>query len=587
MQGDCEELERDLEEELSLNNTAQDDESSGSTEDRELLTPTPERYVPPNTPLPGTHTSPSSGPSPPSRSFLTSSQIFLGSSPPTSRPSTTESSIYPKSLHFQPLPTLHSLPKTPSSEDETDLGSPMFPRTYASDSEADTPGTSPAISAKEPSVRIQSALPVSMNQSSWSLDSSIVDLGRSAASVEKEPMREKAGKRQRLASFISRFSVLPAPHPTAAGVVPGTWTSTSQTSTAATAEDNADADSRTPTRTPVLGKPASLKINTSFQPTRATHTPSTSTSTFVSAESAFSQSSSATSVSTGSDSSYPSTAYKPILSSMSTPAFFPLPPSTIPSYPPISPQTLGLDSDPFATHKPVRMSTAVSQLGTLTAVKSLEHIPSAAPLFTSSPIDIQSPVYPGDVAVSTPLTPSKKLRQTMHRASLGLGLKGLIGRVWERDDEVPPTPTIAWRRGSDARKQPTLEESKWQDFGLESDIPKLESSERVGVRMGIGRMSGVRLGINRYRGVTLPSAMTGGSKRKLVISGVSDMEGFEAVKAWCEGFGEIRDIQRKNGALYVDFRKASVADTVCRVQAQVYIKGAGSVSLSWCTSSKK
>ncbi|PPR07914.1 hypothetical protein CVT24_000636 [Panaeolus cyanescens] len=101
-----------------------------------------------------------------------------------------------------------------------------------------------------------------------------------------------------------------------------------------------------------------------------------------------------------------------------------------------------------------------------------------------------------------------------------------------------------------------------------------------------------------------PTSMTGGgagllgtmkkgkktAKRQLVISGVDveDVQGYEAVKAWCESLGEVREIKRvANGSLYVDFKKASVAETVCRLQAQVTIKGAGSVSLSWATKSKK
>lgn len=33
--------------------------------------------------------------------------------------------------------------------------------------------------------------------------------------------------------------------------------------------------------------------------------------------------------------------------------------------------------------------------------------------------------------------------------------------------------------------------------------------------------------------------------------------------------------------MVVDWKKASVAETVCRVQATVWIRGAGSVGLSW------
>lgn len=82
----------------------------------------------------------------------------------------------------------------------------------------------------------------------------------------------------------------------------------------------------------------------------------------------------------------------------------------------------------------------------------------------------------------------------------------------------------------------------------------------------------------------------GKEKRKLVISGIQDSVGHveEAVRRWCEAFGEVRAFEKRGkGCLVVDFRKASVADTVCRVQAQVYIRGAGSVNLSWITKTMK
>ncbi|EPT01551.1 hypothetical protein FOMPIDRAFT_1029782 [Fomitopsis schrenkii] len=78
-------------------------------------------------------------------------------------------------------------------------------------------------------------------------------------------------------------------------------------------------------------------------------------------------------------------------------------------------------------------------------------------------------------------------------------------------------------------------------------------------------------------------------KRKLIISGIppGDERRYEAVKKWCESFGEVNAISREpNGHLYVDFRKAEVAETVCRLQARVYIKGVGSVCLSYFTGKK-
>lgn len=73
-------------------------------------------------------------------------------------------------------------------------------------------------------------------------------------------------------------------------------------------------------------------------------------------------------------------------------------------------------------------------------------------------------------------------------------------------------------------------------------------------------------------------------KKRLVIGGIplNDQRRYEAAKRWCESFGEISSITRRtNGDILVDFKKAEVADTVCRVQARVSIAGVGSCSLSW------
>jgi len=75
-------------------------------------------------------------------------------------------------------------------------------------------------------------------------------------------------------------------------------------------------------------------------------------------------------------------------------------------------------------------------------------------------------------------------------------------------------------------------------------------------------------------------------KRKLIIGGIpgNDERRFNAVRKWCESFGELNSIDRvSNGDIYVDFRKGEVADTVCRLQARVYIAGVGSVCLSYFT----
>ncbi|EPQ60246.1 hypothetical protein GLOTRDRAFT_118590 [Gloeophyllum trabeum ATCC 11539] len=86
-----------------------------------------------------------------------------------------------------------------------------------------------------------------------------------------------------------------------------------------------------------------------------------------------------------------------------------------------------------------------------------------------------------------------------------------------------------------------------------------------------------------FPSLSLPPVLGGERKKKLVINGVpaGDSRATEAVRRWCESHGEVSRFQWKPDGLHVHFRKTSVADTVCRLQAQVEIKGAGSVSLSW------
>jgi len=74
--------------------------------------------------------------------------------------------------------------------------------------------------------------------------------------------------------------------------------------------------------------------------------------------------------------------------------------------------------------------------------------------------------------------------------------------------------------------------------------------------------------------------------RTLVISGVRPLQE-EGVRHWCEGFGEVSQVRHMpNGDLWVNFREEEVADTVCRVQATVFIREVGRVYLSWFSDRK-
>ncbi|KAI9507878.1 hypothetical protein F5148DRAFT_1149443 [Russula earlei] len=85
--------------------------------------------------------------------------------------------------------------------------------------------------------------------------------------------------------------------------------------------------------------------------------------------------------------------------------------------------------------------------------------------------------------------------------------------------------------------------------------------------------------------INMNTLNTSRCEKRLVVSGLEkgNLDAELAVKRWCESFGELRRISRKDGALHVSWKKASVADTVCRLEARVYIKGVGSVGLSWVT----
>ncbi|KIM70169.1 hypothetical protein SCLCIDRAFT_12738 [Scleroderma citrinum Foug A] len=97
-----------------------------------------------------------------------------------------------------------------------------------------------------------------------------------------------------------------------------------------------------------------------------------------------------------------------------------------------------------------------------------------------------------------------------------------------------------------------------------------------------GRGTGPRMSLSSINGHS--------RKKKLVISGIAlnDVARLEAVQRWCQSFGEIDQITRMpNGDLHVNFRRAEVADTVCRVRARVHITGVGSVHLSWVYGHKR
>ncbi|KAI0776393.1 hypothetical protein BC629DRAFT_1290483 [Irpex lacteus] len=71
-------------------------------------------------------------------------------------------------------------------------------------------------------------------------------------------------------------------------------------------------------------------------------------------------------------------------------------------------------------------------------------------------------------------------------------------------------------------------------------------------------------------------------KKKLIVCGMDSHFNEEALLAWCELHGAVRRFERReNGDIHVYWKEWEVADTVCRVNAQVYIKNVGRVGLTW------
>ncbi|KAF8632943.1 hypothetical protein AX15_001549 [Amanita polypyramis BW_CC] len=119
----------------------------------------------------------------------------------------------------------------------------------------------------------------------------------------------------------------------------------------------------------------------------------------------------------------------------------------------------------------------------------------------------------------------------------------------------------------------------------EEDGPPPPSAQKTSTRPQIAYSSGGSFARVHFSSLTKRHK----KKRRLIVSGIrpNDALKFDSLKRWCENFGEVSQITRMpNNDLHVHFRKADVAETVCRLRAKVYINGVGSVQLSWAYGDK-
>ncbi|KZV72041.1 hypothetical protein PENSPDRAFT_684065 [Peniophora sp. CONT] len=152
---------------------------------------------------------------------------------------------------------------------------------------------------------------------------------------------------------------------------------------------------------------------------------------------------------------------------------------------------------------------------------------------------------------------------------------------------LPPVPFSA---------PPTQPDMAMAEFGIVEDRAG-EGDDTLGPT----RASGEREHKEELRKKRMSWASTRSASRarvprkRLVVGGLDSLDSDtgsaqeRAVRAWCETFGEVRKFARgpDGHSLHVDWKSASVAETVCRIQARVHIQGAGSVALSWVEAKRK
>ncbi|KZT27693.1 hypothetical protein NEOLEDRAFT_1240236 [Neolentinus lepideus HHB14362 ss-1] len=251
-----------------------------------------------------------------------------------------------------------------------------------------------------------------------------------------------------------------------------------------------------------------------------------------------------------SNSNYPNDSTATLTGSPSTPSS-----SFFPSNPGSPHDSLSTITTPALTDNGSPSSSTSSRAPrTVPSALSLFHLPSRSNLRSSS-----SPNSPADE--------HKQHRYPSHHAS----------SVSSSSHPSPSTITSPLS---------AVSESRWSFATSEPDLTLASApvSPTSPAFPGLGSAKQrIRNKSFHFPSLSLPSALGGEKKKKLVVSGVEpyDARGMDAVRRWCESHGEVSRFQWKPDGLHVHFRKASVADTVCRLQAQVEIKGAGSVSLSW------
>lgn len=154
------------------------------------------------------------------------------------------------------------------------------------------------------------------------------------------------------------------------------------------------------------------------------------------------------------------------------------------------------------------------------------------------------------------------------------------GSLCSQGDEAPPLPAIP----SEFLYQVPLTR-RTSNHSVFKEKKHSVSSSALST-LSIGSIGSVPIG----KTSSILGTSTGARRRKLVVSGIEpdNVPAVQGLRRWCEGFGELRQINRMpNGDLIVDFKRADVADTVCRISARVHIADVGSVNLTWISGKRR
>ncbi|KAL5533937.1 hypothetical protein ACEPAG_397 [Sanghuangporus baumii] len=177
---------------------------------------------------------------------------------------------------------------------------------------------------------------------------------------------------------------------------------------------------------------------------------------------------------------------------------------------------------------------------------------------------------------------SKPARQPAESIRLDSPTRSSFSATLHHDEPVEPTPHPEESLSqSDLPFVPTLSKRRSQQ-NIFHDRRRNASSSALST-LSIGSIGTLASNINGRAGSVFSGSSTA-KKKRLVVSGIApdDTAAMDGLRRWCERFGELRQITRMpNGDLHIDFKRADVADTVCRISARVHIADVGSVNVSW------